>query len=221
MSGAMTPCSRAATSPPPPRWTWRPPSAIASTALTASADRVPSAMSVSMLVARWRSSRSAFTMKGPPPITSTATARARTVHPVAADSGAERATTSAAIARGQESAARRPQRTERSVWRSRRRGSHRPRVIAGVLDRVAEGLGGQCGRVVGDEGPGRGQVDRGAGDRREPVERALHAGRTRAAVHPADLQLRGLEALLLVRVGRGRLFGGGDHDLGYSIGAAA
>ena len=51
ISGAITPCSRAAKAPPPPRWTWRPPRAIASTALTASAARVPTTMSVSMLVA--------------------------------------------------------------------------------------------------------------------------------------------------------------------------
>ncbi len=175
-----------------------------------------------MLVARWRSSRTALTMKGPPPITSTATARARTIHPVAADSGAERATTSAAIARGQESAGAKAPADRRLGLALRRRGSYRPRVIAGVLDRVAEGLGAQFGRVVGDEGPGRGQIDRRAGDRGQPVERALHAGRTRAAVHPADLQFRGLEAACSSpAVGRGRLFGGGDHDLGpYSIGAA-
>ena len=51
MSGAMAPWSRAAKAPLPPRWRWRPPRAIASTALTASAASVPSVISVSMLVA--------------------------------------------------------------------------------------------------------------------------------------------------------------------------
>ncbi len=51
MSGAMAPWSLAAKAPLPPRCTWRPPSAMASTALTASAANVPSEMRVSMLVA--------------------------------------------------------------------------------------------------------------------------------------------------------------------------
>ncbi len=51
MSGAITPWSRAANAPLPPRWRCRPPKATASTALTARADSVPRAMSVSMLVA--------------------------------------------------------------------------------------------------------------------------------------------------------------------------
>ena len=51
MRGAMTPWRRAAKAPLPPRWRCRPPRAIASTALTARAARVPSAISVSMLVA--------------------------------------------------------------------------------------------------------------------------------------------------------------------------
>ncbi len=49
--GAITPCRRAAKAPLPPRCRWRPPRAMASTALTARAASVPRAMSVSMLVA--------------------------------------------------------------------------------------------------------------------------------------------------------------------------
>ena len=87
ISGAITPCNRAAKAPPPPRCTCRPPRAMASTALTPNAANVPRAMSVSILVAPCRSSRAASLKNGQPPTISTTMARARTVHPAVADSG--------------------------------------------------------------------------------------------------------------------------------------
>ncbi len=115
MRGAITPCSRAANSPLPPRWRWRPPRAMASTALTARAARVPRAISVSMLVPPWRSSRALSRRKGHPPANSTTMASTSTVQPAVDDSGPARATTRAASARGHDTAARRPQWSE--CWR--------------------------------------------------------------------------------------------------------
>ena len=106
MRGAMAPWRRAANAPFPPRWTWRPPRAIASTALTARAARVPSEMSVSMLVAPWRSSRAAVRMKGQPPTICTTTPSVSTTQPLVEVSGASKATNNAARANGQETMAR-------------------------------------------------------------------------------------------------------------------
>ncbi len=106
MRGAMAPWSRAANAPLPPRWTWRPPRAIASTALTASAARVPSVISVSMLVAPWRSRRALVRMNGQPPTICTATPSVSTTQPLVGVSGASKATKSAARARGHEAMAR-------------------------------------------------------------------------------------------------------------------
>ena len=147
MSGAITPCRRAANAPLPPRWRWRPPRAMASTALTARAARVPRAISVSMLVAPCRSSRALSRRNGQPPAISTAMASSSTVQPAAAVSGAARATTRAAMARGHEIAARsvpvvgvagRPGRSSASTGEAR---------VADVGDRPAE-------LRPGSDGPG-------------------------------------------------------------------
>ena len=106
ISGAMTPWSRAANAPLPPRWRCRPPRAIASTALTARAARVPKAMRVSMLVAPCTASRALLRRNGHPPASSTVTARSRTTHPARGSSGATSATRRAARASGQEMRAR-------------------------------------------------------------------------------------------------------------------
>ncbi len=110
ISGAITPCNRAAKAPPPPRCTCRPPRAMASTALTPNAANVPRAMSVSMLVAPCRSNRALSRRNGQPPTISTAMARTRTVHPAVADSGPANATRRANTERGHET------RTRRSQW---------------------------------------------------------------------------------------------------------
>ncbi len=89
---------------------------MASTALTARAASVPSAMRVSMLVAPRRSNRTVVRRNGHPPANSTATARMRTAHPSTTlpSVGAARAITNAASARGHEMAARRAQWSDRS-----------------------------------------------------------------------------------------------------------
>ena len=109
MSGAMTPCSRAANSPPPPMWTWRPPRAMASTALTARAANVPTAMSVSMLVAPWRSEAGTGPQERPAPGELDHDGQAEHDPTGHASWGARIATPSATSAVGQEMAARSPQ----------------------------------------------------------------------------------------------------------------
>ena len=146
MSGAMTPCRRAANSPPPPMCTWRPPRAIASTALTARAASVPTVINVSMLVAPWRSRRALSRKNGQPPANSTTTAR--TEHDPSRDGvlGAEQRHPQRDEGSGHEIAARRAQ-WSGSPWGRRRVvvARHRRRVADGAHRRaqvVGRGLGG-------------------------------------------------------------------------------
>ncbi len=85
---------------------------MASTALTASAANVPSAMSVSMFVARWTNNRAAFRRNGHPPANSTTNASASTDHPAVGVSRAKTEIRSAATASGHETMARSPQCSE-------------------------------------------------------------------------------------------------------------
>jgi hypothetical protein len=117
MSGPITPWSLAAKAPPPPRWTWRPPRAIVSTAVTASAASVPRAMSVSMLVARWRRRRTVERRNGQPPPSSTATASTSTLHPAKAVAGPNIASEKAAMDSTHAKMARTTQCSECSVAR--------------------------------------------------------------------------------------------------------
>ena len=87
---------------------------MASTALTASAASVPSAISVSMFVAPWRNNRAAVRRNGHPPAISTATARISTVHPSRALAGPTTAIRNATSASGHEITARSPQWSDRS-----------------------------------------------------------------------------------------------------------
>ncbi len=149
-------------------------------------------MRVSMLVAPWRSSRALLRRNGHPPAISTTTASTSTVHPAVAVSGAANATTRAAMASGHEMAARTPQWSV-SLASAVDVSSTGDGAVADVGDGPAQLLGAQRCRVVGDEGAGGGQVDRGAGHRRQPAERPLDPGGAGAAVHAAQLQLGGGE----------------------------
>ena len=147
MSGAITPCSRAANAPLPPRWRCRPPRAMASTALTARAARVPRAMRVSMLVAPWRSSRALSRRNGQPPAISTAMARTRTVHPASGRLGCGQGHDQGGDGqRPRDARPGRPQWSGSRVGRRRSPASHRRGRCSRRRRRPGRGRRGQAGR---------------------------------------------------------------------------
>ena len=187
MTGAITPCSRAANAPLPPRCTCRPPERNRLDGAHRQRGQRPDRdQRVHAGRAVAEQPDASLRRNGQPPATSTKMAEDRGPPTPPPRSRARAARPAARPARPATRAAAR----RSPALRGRRRRAGPPSGLGGAVadrvDRRAQFVGGRRSAVEGHEGPVGGQVDRRAQDRRLVGQRPLDPGGAGAAVHALE-----------------------------------